>query len=489
MKNILETLITDRIPADAERLLEMDRKGWARMTPEERAEYRAGPKGGYCHTDINRVTGAMEYLDGLMAAAGAASGYSPVRVSHVGSGGRTWTDTVWIDYDKPSPGQWAAHLENVRQFWAYVRTIEADILPRYDPHGLYSIRLDEVFTAGDICEVTACCGLLRLIVEVNCDPAYITAQGDGWDVERTADGLRASFFYPGWLFEDVQKALKALRFSCTAGDGIFDVSVTFRAELRYGAEKALGTCMARWSSHITWGGARVLYGTWGGTTDLDWHLFERGEAPSQPYTTAARAIVKTTGLADTSYYVPLMPDAREQLNVYKANAIEENLHYLIRQWPAFEVETVRALIGDYGTVFVPEPASPAQGVEVTLLQHLPRLLVLVEGEGLEHISWAGEGWTAQDGDGLALAYMLDGPSEQAANAALVGLAFTADWNADVTISLAAEREDGTLRIIRRGLTQMLFRAEMTWGRLGRERGAWAELDGETWAQARSLKKE
>lgn len=283
MKNILETLITDRIPADAERLLEMDKKGWARMTPEEREEYRSGPKGGYCHIDMNRVTGAMEYLDGLMGQSGTASGYEPIQIRHVVDWAAPWTDTTWIAADKPRPAQWAAYLANVRQFWAYVRRIKADVLPRYDPYGAYFIRLDDVFTAGDICEITACVGLVRLVVDIDCDPDYITAKGTGWDVVRTESGLRASFFYPGWMFEDVQTALDALAFSCTADDGIFETAFSFRAELRYNAEKALGTCRTRWSSHITWGGARALYGTWGGTHGLDWWLFERGYDPHYPF--------------------------------------------------------------------------------------------------------------------------------------------------------------------------------------------------------------
>lgn len=194
-------------------------------------------------------------------------------------------------------------------------------------------------------------------------------------------------------------------------------------------------------------------------------------------------------MVDQSYYIPLLPDAADLLDVYRANAIEENLRFLIRQWPAFEAETISRLIGRDGILTIHETASPAQGAEVTLLQHFPRFLVLADGDGLEHISWAGDGWTAQDGDGLVLACLLDDPSEQEANAALGRLSFGSTWNADLTISLAAELEDGSLRFVRRGLTHMLFRAEMTWGRLGREHDSWAELASETWAQARQLDKE
>lgn len=195
-------------------------------------------------------------------------------------------------------------------------------------------------------------------------------------------------------------------------------------------------------------------------------------------------------MIDQSYYVALLPDAGEPLNVYRANAIEENLRYLIRQWPAFEAEARRALVGEHGTIFVPGTASPAEGAEVTLLQHLPRFSVVVDGD-VEHMAWAGEGWelTSRAGSRAVLARVPDTADRDGANGALRGLTLWADWNADLTISLAAEREDGTLRVVRRALTRMLFRAEMTWGRLGRERKAWAALTGETWAQTRELEKE
>lgn len=194
-------------------------------------------------------------------------------------------------------------------------------------------------------------------------------------------------------------------------------------------------------------------------------------------------------MIDRSYSVPLLPDASALLDVYRANAIEENLRYLIRQWPAFEVETIRELIGDYGTIFAPDTASPAQGAEVTLLQHLPRFFVIVDGD-VAYMTWAGEDWAAEDGAGdrVVLHRVPDTADEAGANGALRGLTIGAVWNADLTISLGARRADGALEIVRPGVTKLLFRAEMTWGRLGREHKNWAQLEPETWAEARKLNK-
>ena len=193
-------------------------------------------------------------------------------------------------------------------------------------------------------------------------------------------------------------------------------------------------------------------------------------------------------MVDHSYYVPLLPEATGPPNVYEANYIEENLRYLILQWPAFETETILPLIGDYGTIFVPDTACPAQGVEVALLRRLPRFFVIIDGD-VERIGWTGDGWELLENGGhrMILSRAPDTEDAAAANDALTGLSFSASWNADLTISLAAERADGTLRLTRSNVTKMLFRAEMTWGRLGREHEMWAELTDETWAEARALK--
>ena len=55
-------LITDRTQADVDRVNELSAKGWAGMTPEEKAEWNAGLKGAYNFTDLNRVETAVAYL-------------------------------------------------------------------------------------------------------------------------------------------------------------------------------------------------------------------------------------------------------------------------------------------------------------------------------------------------------------------------------------------------------------------------------------------
>lgn len=55
-------LITNRTAADVARWKELHDKGWEAMTSSERAEWSAGMKGAYKHTDMNRVESAVEEL-------------------------------------------------------------------------------------------------------------------------------------------------------------------------------------------------------------------------------------------------------------------------------------------------------------------------------------------------------------------------------------------------------------------------------------------
>ena len=59
---MLENMITDRTAADVLRWRELRDKGLARMTAAELAEWKAGMKGSYNISDLNRVGAALSYL-------------------------------------------------------------------------------------------------------------------------------------------------------------------------------------------------------------------------------------------------------------------------------------------------------------------------------------------------------------------------------------------------------------------------------------------
>lgn len=97
--SIIDTLITDRTQADVDRVLALSAKGWAGMSPEERAEWSAGLKGAYNASDLNRVREAMEYLAGVFGAYGYAVSLRPMR--------------TWAAGDIPAASDLDAYLANL----------------------------------------------------------------------------------------------------------------------------------------------------------------------------------------------------------------------------------------------------------------------------------------------------------------------------------------------------------------------------------------
>lgn len=62
MSTIIDTLVTNRTQADADRVKALAAKGFAAMTSDERAEWLAGMKGAYNAADLNRVGTVLNYL-------------------------------------------------------------------------------------------------------------------------------------------------------------------------------------------------------------------------------------------------------------------------------------------------------------------------------------------------------------------------------------------------------------------------------------------
>ena len=98
--SIIDTLITDRTPADAALVRSLNATGWAAMTDEQRALYLSEQlKGAYKASDLNRVNSAMDYLVGRLKSRG-------INVELLAA-------TEWRDSDVPSSAQLEAYLSNV----------------------------------------------------------------------------------------------------------------------------------------------------------------------------------------------------------------------------------------------------------------------------------------------------------------------------------------------------------------------------------------
>lgn len=196
-------------------------------------------------------------------------------------------------------------------------------------------------------------------------------------------------------------------------------------------------------------------------------------------------------LIDVSYNIPPLPDPGDPLDFQGANAIELNLFALIRAWPAFETVTILGRLGSYGYLDIRdnETATPADGISVELIQHLPRLLVLLDGDGLANIRWSGGGW-AEESPGT-LVYQLKELSAASAMSALRALTISAVGDADIIVTLAAENllwEPDGLRLVGQGQTRLLFRGRATWGLARAKKHTWGGAKPLTWGETAALRK-
>lgn len=121
MSTIIDTLITDRTQADADRVNELAAKGFKAMTADERAEWLAGMKGSYNAADLNRVGTALNYLAGRLG---------PICGKSI-----TWTaKTDWAVTDIPAASQaetYRQQIQDIRDALAYpARTPDAPQMKR-----------------------------------------------------------------------------------------------------------------------------------------------------------------------------------------------------------------------------------------------------------------------------------------------------------------------------------------------------------------------
>lgn len=100
--SIIGTLVTDRTQADVERA-EYLNSLWVQHvwtgTPEELAEWKAGAKGAYNASDLNRVQEAMEYLAGIFSSYGYTAALQAM--------------PTWAVGDIPNEDQMEEYLANV----------------------------------------------------------------------------------------------------------------------------------------------------------------------------------------------------------------------------------------------------------------------------------------------------------------------------------------------------------------------------------------
>lgn len=196
-------------------------------------------------------------------------------------------------------------------------------------------------------------------------------------------------------------------------------------------------------------------------------------------------------MIDNAYALPPYPEDLVRLDYLGANAIEENLRYLILLFSRFDTEVVCEALGSLGYLELTETGLPAEGLKVTHGAVITRLIITVTGPDLTPLAWSGDGWELVSTNKTALHLKYDFAEiaeTDDLNAALALLQFTATDDIDAVVTMAAESPDTHLDSEHSVI--MLFRGGATWALLEDKTLTWetVEADELTWTGLEGLRK-
>lgn len=198
-------------------------------------------------------------------------------------------------------------------------------------------------------------------------------------------------------------------------------------------------------------------------------------------------------MEDKTYRLALLPDTMERLGVSEANSIEENLRYLIRLFPAFEVEIPAASIGSYGYLELSEQGAAGDGFVVQEVNNADQISILVQSDDLNQLKWTGKGWNVAESSATQLRLTREAAGfwdASGVTSALSGLLFGASSDLDAFIFLAA-KATGVMSFDPIGPVALYFRGGAVWSLLEGQGWTWRDVEDAalTWAGMESLSKE
>ena len=256
--SLLESLITDRTATDVDRWRTLRDKGFDAMSADEKAEWLAGMRGAFNAADRNRITEAMVYLKGLYEQYGRQVTYTPVYITHKDGS----TDTTWRVEDIPTDEQLHLIVQNLLAFWKSIESASGTVIEVWADTQFGYVDLSADVSAGDYVSLTAAHGIQEIIVTVKSTRlSSITAAGTGWSVKQSDSDITARYTVPQGAYQDIQDALDALVFLCSAED-CADASVAISALMRSGTVIQIGSGAVRWSAIINWEAFEAYAYTW-----------------------------------------------------------------------------------------------------------------------------------------------------------------------------------------------------------------------------------
>jgi hypothetical protein len=156
-----------------------------------------------------------------------------------------------------------------------------------------------------------------------------------------------------------------------------------------------------------------------------------------------------------------------RLNLDAANAIEENLRYLIGLFSLFDASLRASAIGSLGYLELTESGNAGEGFLIETVSQINRLEVTVTGEDLSKLLWSGTAWQliSTSKTKLILACSTDDFWEEAdISALLTSLVFSATEELDAQIILtASSAPEVTFDSL--GPVDLKFRDGATWALL------------------------
>ena len=276
--SILETLIINRTAAAVARWRVLRDKGFDAMSEEEKAEWLAGMRGAFNASDRNRITEAMEYLKGLYEQYGKQITYTPVYITHKDG----TTDTTWRVEDIPTDDQLALIVQNLLAFWSGVESAAGTVVEVWTDTQFGYVEIEANVIAGEYVSMTAAHGIQEIIVTVqSAGASSIEAAGTGWTVERSDSVITARYTVPQGAYQELQDALDALAFLCSAEDYV-DASASVSALMRSGATVQIGSGTIHWSAIINWEAFEAYAYTWQDVEDaqMTWADLENLPIPN-----------------------------------------------------------------------------------------------------------------------------------------------------------------------------------------------------------------
>lgn len=197
-------------------------------------------------------------------------------------------------------------------------------------------------------------------------------------------------------------------------------------------------------------------------------------------------------MKDNSYALPLLPISMAALTVDGANAIEENLKYLLSLFSLFDAQIQSETIGSLGYLELTETGNAGEGFFIENAVQIDVLTVVVAGEDLSALSWAGEGWAAETSSATEIRLVFESPEyldAAGAQQALASLLFSATAGLDATLTLIAScKTEMTFDAL--GPVILRFREGATWALIESQGWTWDgfETAGMTWTDVQNLRK-